>query len=142
MSTKVSGLGAAISVADASGDAQTITNDVTNFAITTPVATQDVTGVDKYAHERIALLRDGTVTLNGVANWAANMSHAVLSTVMSEAGAIPRATVVTPSATSTPNLSMNLLYASYNMTRSNAGDLTWTSEGSVADGTIPTWTNS
>lgn len=142
MSTKVSGLGATIQVADASGTNQTITNDVTNFAITTPVAEQDITGVDKYAHERLALLRDGTVTLNGVANWAANMSHAVLSTVMSETGAIPRATVVTPSATSTPNLTMNLLYGSYNFTRNNAGDLVWTSEGSLADGTIPAWTNS
>ena len=139
---KVSGLGAAIAVDDASGTPQTITNDVTNFSITTPVALQDTTGVDKYAHERLALLRDGTVSLNGVANWAANMSHAVLSSVLTQAGAINRTTKVTPSAATVPYLSMELLYASYNLTRANGGDLTWTAEGQLADGTIPTWTNS
>jgi hypothetical protein len=139
---KTSGLGAAIQVDDATGTPQTITNDVTNFAITTPVALQDTTGVDKSAHERLALLRDGTVTLNGVFNAAANMSHVVLSSITSTAGAVARSTKVTPTAATAPSLSMELLYSSYNLTRSNAGELTWTSEGQLQDGTIPTWVNS
>lgn len=140
--SKTSGLGAAITVADASGTAQDISNDLTNFSITTPVAVEDVTGVDKYAHERMALLRDGTMTLNGVMNYAANMSHAVLSTVMTETGAVPRASKITPASATAPYLAMNLLYASYNVTRSNTGQLTWTSEGSVADGAVPEWSTS
>lgn len=136
---KSSGLGAVVSVADATSALQAITNDITNFAITTPVAVQDTTGVDKSAHERLALLRDGTVSLNGVFNPAANMSHAVLSTIMSTAGAIPRQTKVQPTAAASPSLTMNLLYTSYNVTRSNSGELTFTSEGQLADGAIPAW---
>jgi hypothetical protein len=134
---KTSGLGAAIAVDDASGTPQTITNDVTNFALTTPVALQDITGVDKSAHERLALLRDGTTTLNGVFNAAANMSHAVLSTVTTTASV--RTVKVTPTVSTSPNLSMEELFTGYNVTRSNSGELTWTAEGQLADGTIPTW---
>lgn len=53
MSTKVSGLGATVSVDDGSGSLQAITNDVTEFSISTPIALQDITGVDKLAHERL-----------------------------------------------------------------------------------------
>ena len=35
---------------------RTISNDVTEFSMSTPVALQDITGVDKSAHERLALL--------------------------------------------------------------------------------------
>lgn len=138
MSGKSSGLGAAIVVDDASGTPQNITNDITNFTLNTPVATQDVTGVDKYAHERISLLADSTATLNWVFNAAANMSFATLSTITS--GNQPRTTKITPTAAATPFLSQELLYTTYNMTRNNAGDLTGSSEGQLADGTAPQWT--
>lgn len=137
---KTSGMGATIAVDDATGTPQTITNDVNDFTVSTPRAEQDVTGVDKYAHERLLLLADGTVTLKGTFNAAANMSHAVLSSVTSTS--VVRATAITPTAEATPNLSMNLLYDSYDITRSNSGELTWQSKGSLADGTAPSWTNS
>jgi hypothetical protein len=136
--SKTSGLGATISVADASATPQDITNDVTNFALATPVALQDTTGVDKYAHERITLLADATCTLNWVFNAAADMSFATLSTITS--GEVPRATVITPTAAEFPSLALNLLYSTYSLTRSNAGELTGSSEGSLADGTPPAWT--
>lgn len=135
---KTSGLGAAILVDDATGTPQTITNDVTNFTLNTPVATQDTTGVDKYAHERLALLADATATLNWVFNAAANMSFTTLSTITQ--GEVPRTTKITPTASATPYLSNELLYSSYNLTRSNSGELTGSSEGSLADGTVPAWT--
>lgn len=138
--SKQSGLGAAIVVDDATGTPQTITNDVTNFTLNTPLATQDVTGVDKYAHERLALLADATATLNWVFNAAANMSFAVLSTITS--GQVPRTTKITPTASTVPYLSTEMLYTSYNLTRSNTGELTGSSEGQLADGTVPAWTTS
>lgn len=135
--SKVSGLGAAISVDDASGTPQAITNDITNFTLATPVALQDTTGVNKYAHERLALLADATATLNWVFNAAANMSFAVLSTITS--GEVSRTTAITPTASTYPNLSMEMLYSTYSLTRSAAGELTGSSEGSLADGTAPAW---
>lgn len=136
---KTSGLGAAIAVDDASGDSQTISNDVTDFTINTPIALQDITGVDKYAHERLSLLADGTVQLKGVFNAASNMSHAVLSTVPSSPAT--RTVQITPTSSTDPYLSMDMLFASYDITRSNAGELTWSANASLESGTAPTWTN-
>ena len=134
---KTSGLGAAIVVDDHSGTPQTITNDVTNFTLATPYAVQDITGVDKSAHERLLLLADGTVSLNGVFNAAADMSHAVFSVMGNN-----RTTKVTPTSSSPPYLSMEILFTDYSLTRSATGELTWTAPGQLADGTVPTWTNS
>jgi len=138
--SKTSGLGAAIVVDDATGSPQTISNDVTDFTMATPRAVQDITGVDKSAHERLLLLADGTVQLKGVFNVAANMSHAVLSSVPSTS--VTRTTKITPTASSTPYLSMEMLFSSYDVSRSSSGELTWSADGSLADGTAPEWTNS
>jgi hypothetical protein len=137
---KTSGLGATISIADAGGTPRVISNDFGDFTIATPVAMQDTTGVDKYAHERLALLRDLTMQFKGVANFAANMSHAVLSTVVTGAGAVERATSVWPTSNgSTPVMAANLLFSSYDVARGNGGELTFSSEGMLADGAIPVW---
>ena len=138
--SKTSGLGAAITVADASSSVQTITNDITDFSFTTPRAVQDITGIDKSAHERLLLLADMSVSLKGVFNAAANMSHAVFSSVPSTS--VERATKITPTAISTPYIAANLLYSDYAITRAAAGELTWTATGALADGAVPTWTNS
>lgn len=137
---KTSGLGGAIKVQDASQAVQTISNDVTNYTFTTPRATQDVTGVDKFANERILLLADYTVTLNGVYNTAANMSHAVFSTVPSTT--VTRSVEIDPIGTSVgnPKLVVNCLLTDYQITRANTGELTWQVPGSLADGNVPTWT--
>lgn len=103
-----------------------------------PVALQDVTGVDKSAHEKLAMLRDLTMQFKGACNFAANMSHAVLSTVTTSA--VPRAVSVYPTSNgSTPVLAANLLFSNYDVARANGGELTFSSSGSLADGAIPTW---
>lgn len=137
---KTSGLGGVIKVQDSSAAVQTITNDVTNYSFTTPRNTQDVTGVDKFAIERILLLADFTVTLNGVFNTAANLSHAVFSTIPSTS--VARSVEIDPIGTTTgfPKLTCNCLLTDYQITRSNTGELTWQVPGSLADGTAPTWT--
>ena len=137
---KTSGLGAAITVGDSSNDAQTITNDVTDFTMSTPRAVQDITGVDKYAHERLQLLADATFSLSGVFNNAANMSHMVLSTMSSST--VVRAVKVTPTSNTTPYLGANCYIDSYDVTRAATGELTWKAQLDLADGALPTWTNS
>ena len=137
---KTSGLGGVIKVADASSSVQTITNDNTNYTFSTPRNTQDVTGVDKFANERILLLADYSVTLNGVFNTAANQSHAVFSTIPSTT--VTRSVEIDPIGTTTgfPKLVVNCLLTDYQITRANTGELTWQVPGSLADGTAPTWT--
>jgi hypothetical protein len=135
---KTSGLGALVSVADAGGTPRVISNDVSDFSLNTPRGVQDVTGVDKSAHERLLLLADVSVSLKGTFNSAANFSHAVFNTVTS--GSVARATSIAPTANnSTPILNFNALYSDYALTRAAAGELTWSTKGDLSDGAIPTW---
>lgn len=131
---KESGLGFAIAVDDSAGTPRTISNDVTNFEFATPRGVQDVTGVDKSAMERLLLLADFSVTLNGVFNDAANFSHSVFRTVPSTS--VARTTTLTHSGQVLPG---ELLYTDYALTRNNDGSLTWSAPGVLADGTVPTW---
>jgi hypothetical protein len=137
---KTSGLGGAILVQDSGGTARTITNDVTNYTFATPKGVQDVTGVDKSAHERLLLLADYSVTLNGVFNSAsANMSHDVFKTIPSTAAV--RSVEIDPIGTTTglPQLIVNCYLTDYQLTRNNTGELTWSVPGALADGTAPSW---
>lgn len=138
MSGKTSGLGATVTVADIGGTGRIISNDISDFTLSTPRAAQDITGVDKSAHERLLLLADAKVSLKGFFNAAASMSHAVFSTVPSTA--ITRATSVAPTSNaSTPILAFNALFEMYDVSRAAAGELTWQADGELADGALPTW---
>jgi len=132
---KASGLGqTTLSVDDSAGSPTVIKNDVTNWQMSTPRGVQDITGVDKSANERLLLLADVSVTLNGVFNAASNQSHDVFKTVPS--------TSVARTVTQTVNgvtLAPEILFTDYQLTRSDSGELTWSAPGSLADGTVPTW---
>jgi len=136
--SKISGLGATVIVDDAGAAARTISNDITNFQFATPRGVQDITGVDKSAHERLLLLSDYSVTLNGVYNSAANQSHDVLKTVPSSP-AVARNIKIEPTSGSTPYLSCLCLITDYTVTRAAAGELTWSAPAVLSDGTVPTW---
>ena len=132
---KESGIGwTTLSVDDSSGSVCAIKNDVTNFAFATPRGVQDVTGVDKSAIERLLLLADFSITLNGVFNDAASMSHAVFKTVPSTS--VARTTAL---AVSGQTLNNECLYTDYSLTRNQDGSLVWTSPGVLASGDVPTW---
>jgi hypothetical protein len=132
---KESGLGmTTLSVDDASGTPRDIRNDVTNWQFATPRAVQDVTGVDKLAMERLLLLADFSITLNGVFNDGANASHAVFSTVPSTS--VARTTSINISG---QTLAPECLFTDYPLTRGADGALTWAVPGVLADGTVPTW---
>lgn len=132
---KQSGIGwTTCSVDDAASAAQVIKNDVTNLQFATPRAVQDVTGIDKSAMERILLLADFSLTLNGVFNPSANMSHAVFSTVPSTS--VARTVTLTVAAQTLVN---EVLFTDYPLTRADSGELTWAVPGVLCDGTVPTW---
>lgn len=137
---KTAGLGGAVIVQDSAPAAQTISNDVTNYTFTTPRAVQDTTGVDKSANERLLLLADFTVTLNGVFNVASNMSHDVFKTVPSTS--VARTVELDPigTATNNPVMLVTCVLTDYQITRANTGELTWQVPGSLSNGTAPAWT--
>lgn len=136
--SKTSGLGATISVDTSVPTLTDISNDVTNWQFATPRAVQDVTGVDKSAMERILLLADFSVTLNGVFNAA--LSHTVFENITDDNTV--RTTKIEPTSGATPYIQCETLYTDYQVTRSNSGELTWSAPGVLADGTVPVWTNS
>lgn len=123
-----------LSVDDAAGVAKDIRNDITNFEFATPRAVQEVTGIDKSAFERLLLLADFSITLNGVFNDAADFSHAVLKTVGSTS--VTRTISITVSGQSLNN---ECIITDYALTRGDDGALTWQAPAVLADGTVPTW---
>ncbi len=130
---KISGLGWTTLSVDTSAPSLTdIKNDVTNLSIGIPRGVQDVTGVNKSAYERILLLADGTVQLNGVFN--ASSSHTVFRDVSSTD--VVRTTSL---AIASQMLSMEMLYTDYALTRAQSGEFTWSAPGVLADGTSPAW---
>ena len=132
---KTSGLGwTTCSVDDAAGTVRAIINDVTNLQFATPRAVQDVTGIDKSAIERLLLLADFSITLNIVANFAANAAHDVFKTVPSTS--VARTTTLTVAGKTLAN---EVLYTDYPLQRSNSGELTASVPGVLADGTVPLW---
>jgi hypothetical protein len=139
MSSKTSGLGATVIVDDAGGPtARTISNDVNDFQFSTPRGLQDITGVDKSAHEKLLLLADYTVSMKGVFNSGdANMSHAVFKTIPSTS--VNRNVKIEPTSGTTPYLSCLCALSDYAITRAAGGELTWDVKGDLADGTVPSW---
>lgn len=132
---KESGLGwTTCSIDDATGTPQAIKNDITNLQFATPRAVQDVTGIDKSAMERLLLLADFSITLNGVFNDAAGSSHAVFKTVPSTS--VARTVALTVSG---QTLNNECLFTDYPLTRADSGEFTWAVPGVLSDGTVPTW---
>ncbi len=119
---------------DGAASAQDIKNDVTNFSFATPRAVQDVTGVDKSAMERLLLLADFSITLNGVFNPAANASHAVFKTISSTS--VVRTVSL---AVSSQTLANECYGTDYGLSRAADGSLTWSVPLVLANGAVPTW---
>lgn len=132
---KESGLGwTTLSVDGSDTAANDIRNDVTNFEFATPRAVQDITGIDKSAMERLLLLADFSITLNGVFNDAADASHVTFKDVGSTS--VVRTVSI---GVSGQTLNNECLLTDYQLTRSDSGELTWQVPGVLQDGTVPTW---
>lgn len=138
---KESGLGwTGLSVDDSGGTLRDIRNDCTNMEFATPRAVQDVTGVDKFAMERLLLLADMSMTLNIVFNDAANMSHDVFKTVPSSSVAREFTLTVSGQTLGTTPL-CTLLPTDYALTRGADGSLVGQVPMVLANGAVPTWTS-
>jgi hypothetical protein len=131
---KESGLGMSIAVDDSGGSARTISNDITSFNLGTPRGVQDITGLDKSAIERLLLLADGQVTINGVFNDASNQAHDVFKTAPSSS--VARTVTITISG---KVMAMEMFFTDYALTRAADGSATWTATGMLAGGAVPTW---
>ena len=124
-----------LSVDDSAGVVRAIRNDITNFTFSTPRPEQDVTGLDKSARERLLLLADFSITLNGVFNDApAPSSHTTFKTVPSTS--VARTVSLDISG---QTLNNEVFFTDYALTRVASGELTWTAPGMLSDGTLPTW---
>jgi hypothetical protein len=131
---KQSGMGwTTLDVDNSSSVAQHLKNDITQLDFDTPVAVQDVTGIDKFAHERIDLLSDFTINLTGVFNTAAGASHQTLKDI--NTGVARNVTAVIAAQT----LANLCLFTGYTLTRSTNGDFTWKATASLSSGTLPAW---
>jgi uncharacterized cupredoxin-like copper-binding protein len=95
---------------------------------------QDVTGVDKSANERLLLLADASITVNGVHNPSSNRQHDVFKTVSSTS--VARTVTVTINGVT---LATEMLFSDYQLNRSDSGELTYSAPGALADGNVPTW---
>jgi hypothetical protein len=130
---KESGLGwTTLSVDTSTPTLTDIRNDVTNFEFSTPRAVQEITGIDKFAIERLLLLADFSITLNGVFNDA--LSHTVLKDVGSTS--VTRTVSIDVSG---QTLSNECLLTDYALTRGDDGSLTWSAPGVLQSGTAPSW---
>lgn len=123
-----------LSVDDGSASPQVIKNDVTDFDFATPRGVQEVTGVDKSAYERILLLADFSINLNGVFDPDSNKSHDVFKTV-SSTSVVRTVSLAIASKTLAPEC----IATDYNLTRADDGKFTWKVPMVLADGAVPTW---
>lgn len=128
------------SVGDSSNTSTDIRNDCTDIQFSTPRNVQDVTGLDKSANERLLLLADFSITINGVFNPAG--AHAVFSTIPSTS--VNRCVLIT---TNGKNLNMGstganngaVILTDYQITRAATGELTTSVPGQLGNGSVPTW---
>lgn len=128
-------MGLTVSVDDSGGTARAIGNDITNLTFGTPRGVQDITGVNSSAMERLLLLADFSVSLNGVFNDAAAPSaHDTFKTVPSTS--VTRTVTI---AVSGQTLSNETIFSDYALTRGADGSLTWTAPGALNSTTVPTW---
>ena len=134
---KESGVGLTVTVDDAAGAGQAISNDVLNLTFGMPSGVEDVTGVNSSAHERLVLLADFKVELTLGFNDAASMSFAVFKAYRTlAANQVGRTTVI---AHSGQTLTQEVLYTDMAGTRAADGSLVLNVPGSIANGTFNAW---
>lgn len=132
---KENGLGwSTLSIDNSAGVLKDIKNDITNLDFATPRAVQDVTGIDKSAMERLLLLADFSINMEGVFNDATDFSHDVFKTIPSTS--VQRTVSI---GVSGQTLSNECILTDYPLTRSDSGELTWKVPGVLANGAVPTW---
>ena len=133
--TKQSGMGMTVAVDSSAPAVEAIGNDITNLSFATPRGVQDITGVNSSAMERLLLLADFSITINGPFNPAGSpSSHDVFSTVPSSA--VTRTVTIVVGGKTLPN---EVLFSDYALNRGADGSLTFTASGALNSTVVPTW---
>jgi len=135
--TKQSGLGwTTLTLDDAGGTPRSIINDVSNMTMSFPRATQDVTGMDKLAFERLLLLADCSGQLNAPAfnPGATTGFHQVCKTIPSSS--VVRTLAI---AIASQSISNEVICTDYQLSRAADGSFPATVPYVLADGTLPAW---
>ncbi len=133
---KISGLPVTITIQNSSAVAKDVSNDIGDIVLDLPFATQDVTGLDKSAHERLALLADTKLTGKGFHNNATDRLHPVLTVGQTT----PRQVVITFPGGAGAVMTFTGLVASYKLTRAASGALTPDFTIELSNGTVGAWT--
>ena len=131
---KESGIGMTVSIDDAGGNAQNVTNDITSWNFGTPRNVQDVTGLDKSSMERLLLLGDAQFSGTAVFNDGTNAIFDVLKT----AGTSDNTRTVT-TAISGQTLTCECVLTDVQYQRAASGEFTVNFTLQLANGTDPTW---
>ena len=119
---------------NSSAAGQALTDDITNVQISTPRGLQVITGLADSQEERLHLLGDASLTMNGVFNDQANFSHAVFKDIQTTS--VLRTCVFVHSA---QTLTLEMALSDYNLTRAADGSLTWSVPGMLGNGTSYGW---
>ncbi len=127
---KISMLGTALT-----WNALDIANDITNFDIDVSYALDDTTGIDKSAHERLALLGDTKVTLVGKLNNSSNRIHPALSGTQSAAKQI----IITPPGGAGTVMTFTGICSDYKLTRPTSGAGNISANIELSNGTVGAW---
>jgi hypothetical protein len=123
-----------LSIDNSAGVAKDVRNDISNWAISTPRAVQDITGLAMSANARLLLLADFSFDGSGFFNPATDRLHDVMKTVPSTS--VNRTTTITFGGVT---IAPELLFTDYNLTRDAGAAITTKFPGVNADGAVPTW---
>jgi hypothetical protein len=130
--SKQSGLGwTTASIDNSAGTLKALVNAFTSIEVATPIAVQEVTGLNKSAIERIHLMADASATFSGPFDPAADGPHDVFTPMLNAR--------TVSLAHASQSLSMEMLLTDYPLTRGDDGSLQFAVPAVLADGTVPTW---
>lgn len=132
---KTTGITSAVTIDDSAGTPRDISADILTAQIGTPQNLQDVSTIDQSAMQRLALRKDYTLALTGVADFASNLSHDVFKA--EPTGNLRTVAVALQSAAATLTAEMVLGDFSYNLGAD--GSLVWSATLSNGDGSTPVW---
>lgn len=128
---KFAGLGMAVTLDNSAGNPVTISNDVASITLGDTSGEQDVTGVDKSAMERLQLLSDSQVTLNGN-GWPSSTTFAVFSN-----RANSRTLVIDFPDSGT--YTVEVMIFGFSPSRGADGAVTWSADLKLCNGTAGAW---
>lgn len=136
--SKFTALGMSIQLDDSGGTPRDITIDVSSFTFNTPRGVIDVSGLDKSGYERLLGRSDvtGSLSLNSLDS-GANLAHAVLKTVPTQAGTVTRTLIV---GFATGTATAEVVVSDYGLSVGQDGAITGTAPFQAANGSAVAWT--